>query len=127
ATGAKSASEGNWSTGIIVLLRERSIAEAEDASEASPRQSLPRRFAMENDARSSGRMQAIAVGGLAVAVLDAVDAVVAPKPAFGISPLASYQFVASGLLGPAAYAGGVPAALLGLLVHFLVAFTAAAA
>jgi hypothetical protein len=71
-------------------------------------------------------MQAIAVGGLAVAVLDAVDALVAYKLAFGMSPLAIYQFVASGLLGQAAYAGGVPAALLGLLVHFLVAFTAAA-
>ncbi len=81
---------------------------------------------MENDARSSGRMQAIAVGGLAVAVLDAVDALVAYKLAFGMSPLAIYQFVASGLLGQAAYAGGVPAALLGLLVHFLVAFIAAA-
>ncbi|HET9035772.1 MAG TPA: hypothetical protein VFN45_06190 [Myxococcaceae bacterium] len=81
---------------------------------------------MENDARRSGRMQAIAVGGLAVAVLDAVDALVAYKLAFGMSPLAIYQFVASGLLGQAAYAGGVPAALLGLLVHFLVAFTAAA-
>lgn len=81
---------------------------------------------MENDARSSGRMQAIAAGGLAVAVLDAVDALVAYKLAYGMSPLAIYQFVASGLLGQGAYAGGVPAALLGLLVHFLIAFTAAA-
>jgi hypothetical protein len=81
---------------------------------------------MENDARSSGRIQAIAVGGLAVGVLDAVDALVAYKLAYGMSPLAIYQFVASGLLGQQAYAGGVPAALLGLLVHFLIAFTAAA-
>jgi hypothetical protein len=81
---------------------------------------------MENDAGSSGRMQAIAVGGLAAAVLDALDALVAYRLAFGMSPLAIYQFVASGLLGQEAYAGGVPAALLGLLVHFLVAFTAAA-
>jgi len=81
---------------------------------------------MENDARGSGRMQAIVAGGLVVAVLDAVDALVAYKLAFGMSPLAIYQFVASGLLGQGAYAGGVPAALLGLLVHFLIAFSAAA-
>ena len=81
---------------------------------------------MENDTRSTGRLQAIAAGGLAVAVLDAVDALVAYKLAYGMSPLAIYQFVASGLLGQGAYAGGVPAALLGLLVHFLIAFTAAA-
>jgi hypothetical protein len=72
---------------------------------------------MENDAGRSGRMQAIAVGGLAAAVLDALDALVAYRLAFGMSPLAIYQFVASGLLGQEAYAGGVPAALLGLLVH----------
>ncbi|HZJ53812.1 MAG TPA: hypothetical protein VFD38_06700 [Myxococcaceae bacterium] len=81
---------------------------------------------MKNDARSSGRRQAIVTGGLAVAVLDAVDALVAYKLAFGMSPLAIYQFVASGLLGEAAYAGGVATALLGLFVHFLIAFTAAA-
>ncbi len=37
------------------------------------------------------------------------------------------QFVASGLLGPAAYQGGLAAAGLGLLVHCLVALGAAAA
>lgn len=81
---------------------------------------------MENDVRRSARVRAIAAGGLAAAVLDAADALVAYKLAFGMSPLAIYQFVASGLLGKAAYAAGVPSALLGLAVHFLVAFTAAA-
>ena len=80
---------------------------------------------MENDARSSGRVRAIVAGGLAAAVLDAVDALVAYKLAYGMSPLAIYQFVASGLLGKAAYAGGLTAALLGVAVHLLVAFTAA--
>jgi hypothetical protein len=80
---------------------------------------------MENDSRSSGRVRAIVAGGLAAAVLDAVDALVAYKLAYGMSPLVIYQFVASGLLGKAAYSGGAMAALLGLAVHFLVAFTAA--
>lgn len=78
---------------------------------------------MENN--RSGRVQAIVAGGLAAAVLDAMDALVAYKLAYGMSPLVIYQFVASGLLGKAAYGGGATAALLGLGVHFLVAFTAA--
>ena len=81
---------------------------------------------MENDIRSGGRVRAIVAGGLAVAVLDAVDALVAYKLAYGMSPLVVYQFVASGLLGKAAFDGGATSALVGLAVHLLVAFTAAA-
>jgi hypothetical protein len=80
---------------------------------------------MKNNVRGNGAAKAIVAGGLLVGVLDGVDALVAYKLAFGMSPLAIYQFVASGLLGKAAFAGGLPAALLGLAVHFLVAFTAA--
>jgi hypothetical protein len=80
---------------------------------------------MENDVRGSARLRAIVAGGLAAAVLDAANALVAYKLAFGMTPLAIYQFVASGLLGPSAFAGGAAAAVLGLAVHFLVAFTAA--
>ena len=72
------------------------------------------------------KMKAIVAGGLAVAVLDAADALVAYKLAFGMSPRVIYQFVASGLLGPSAYAGGAATALLGLAFHVLIAFTAAA-
>lgn len=81
---------------------------------------------MENKTERSGRARAILAGGLAVAVLDALDAVVAYKLAFGMTPVAIYQFVASGLLGQSAYAGGAATALVGLAIHLLVAFTAAA-
>jgi hypothetical protein len=74
---------------------------------------------------SRSRVQAIVAGGLLVAVLDAADALVAYKVAFGMSPIAIYQFVASGLLGQGAFAGGVGTALVGVAVHLLVAFTAA--
>lgn len=74
---------------------------------------------------SRNRVQAIVAGGLLVAVLDAADALVAYKLAFGMSPIAIYQFVASGLLGQGAFAGGVGTALVGLAVHVLVAFSAA--
>ena len=36
------------------------------------------------------------------------------------------QYIASALLGPAAFAGGVPLALLGLVLHFLTSLTIAA-
>ena len=80
---------------------------------------------MENNVQANGRARAIVAGGLAAGLLDMADALVAYKLAFGMSPVVIYQFVASGLLGKAAYSGGVPAALLGLAVHFLIAFTAA--
>jgi hypothetical protein len=81
---------------------------------------------MENDVDRSGRLQAIVAGGLLVAVLDGLDAVLAYKLAFGMTPVAIYQFVASGLLGQAAYAGGMATALLGLAIHVLIAVSAAA-
>ena len=81
---------------------------------------------MENNVKQNGRARAIVAGGLAAGLLDLVDALVAYKLAFGMSPVVIYQFVASGLLGKAAYAGGPAMALLGLAIHFLIAFTAAA-
>ena len=36
-----------------------------------------------------------------------------------------FQFIASGLLGAAAFAGGYTTALLGLLIHFLISFVVA--
>jgi len=74
---------------------------------------------------SGSRGRAILVGGLVAGVLDAADALLAYRAAFGMSPEAIYQFVASGLLGKAAYSGGAATALLGLAIHFLIAFSAA--
>lgn len=69
---------------------------------------------------------AILAGGLVAGILDAIDAVIAFKAVLGFDPVPIYQFVASGLLGPSAFAGGAATALLGLAVHFLIAFVAAA-
>jgi len=80
---------------------------------------------VENNVQANGRARAIVAGGLAAGLLDMADALVAYKLAFGMSPVVIYQFVASGVLGKAAYAGGMPAALLGLAFHFLIAFSAA--
>ena len=75
--------------------------------------------------RSSRILAAIAVGGAIVGVLDAIDATVALHLAVGLQPIPIYQFVASGLLGPSAFAGGVATALLGLVLHFFIALGAA--
>ncbi len=75
---------------------------------------------------SGGIVRAILVGGLVAGVLDGLDAVVAFKIVSGLDPIQIYQYVASGLLGPGAFEGGVASALLGFAFHFLIAFSAAA-
>lgn len=80
----------------------------------------------QNGHNGHNLLTAIAVGGLAAGILDAIDAVVAFKLVLGFDPVPIYQFVASGMLGPAAFAGGAATALLGLGFHFLIAFGAAA-
>ncbi len=71
--------------------------------------------------RPSTPNQAVLFGALTVGVLDILDAFV-----FfgfrGVPPIRILQSIASGLLGRAAYEGGVPTAVLGLLLHFFIAF-----
>lgn len=68
----------------------------------------------------------IFVAGALVAVLDGLDAIIAYGIVLGLDPVTIYQFVASGMLGPSAYAGGIATAFVGLAVHCLVALSAAA-
>ncbi len=58
-------------------------------------------------------------------VLDALAAIVVYYAFFKLNPVQIYQFVASGILDKAAYSGGLGTALLGLGIHFLIAFVAA--
>jgi uncharacterized membrane protein YagU involved in acid resistance len=69
--------------------------------------------------------QAIFWGGLVAGVLDAVDGVVAFATQ-GLNPIQVLQYIASGLLGKASFEGGVATAGLGTVLHFLIAFVAAA-
>ena len=78
-----------------------------------------------NDPKLSHLTRSILIGGAVAGVLDAADAIVAFKLVLGFDPIPIYQFVASGLLGPSAFASGA-AAWLGVAVHFLIAFSAAA-
>ena len=76
-----------------------------------------------SESRSSA-IRAVAFAGLAAGVLDITAAFVtwAPK---GVSPVRILQGIASGLLGPNSFSGGAKTALLGLLLHFVIAFSAA--
>ena len=70
---------------------------------------------------SAGR--AIFYGGLAVGVLDLLDAFVFFGLRSGAQPIGILHGIAAGFLGrDAARAGGIPTAIVGLLSHFLVAF-----
>jgi hypothetical protein len=69
--------------------------------------------------------RAILWGGLVAGALDATDGVVA-YGFQGLNPIQVLQYIASGLLGPSFFQGGLAAAGLGTLLHFLIAFVAAA-
>lgn len=81
-----------------------------------------------DDASSLGRpraFEAIVYGGLVVGVLDGLAATT-QSGLRGVRPVRLFQFVASGLLGAASYNGGWASFLLGVLIHFFIAFVAAA-
>jgi hypothetical protein len=67
-------------------------------------------------------LPAILWGGLAAGVGDSILALVL----YRVPLVVIYQSVASGLLGKAAYQGGLATAALGCALHFLIATTAAA-
>lgn len=67
--------------------------------------------------------RALLYGGLAVGILDALDAIVFFGLRSGATPMRVFQGIASGLLGRSAMTGGWPTALLGIAIHFFIAFT----
>jgi hypothetical protein len=69
--------------------------------------------------------QAILRGGLVAGALDAVDGVIAFGTQ-GLNPIQVLQYIASGLLGKASFEGGMATAGLGTVLHFFIAFVAAA-
>jgi hypothetical protein len=64
---------------------------------------------------------AIVYGGLAVGVLDGLAAVILTIY-FGRSVSVMFQYIASGLIGRASFQGGWATVLLGVSLHFLIAF-----
>ena|ERR1700741_179334 len=65
--------------------------------------------------------QPIFLGGLIAGTLDISAACLTAWLRAGVGPIRLCQSVAGGLLGPAAFDGGIKTALLGLALHFLIA------
>ena len=65
---------------------------------------------------------AIFVGGLIVGVIDLIYAIVVYTPQ---KPILVPQTIASGVLGAKSYSGGTQTAVLGVLLHFVIALGAA--
>jgi len=72
---------------------------------------------------SSSPFLAIFIGGLACGVGDITQAIVAWHFQSGAQPYRIFQSVASGLLGRDAFQGGMKTAILGGVLHFLIAFS----
>jgi len=68
---------------------------------------------------------AIFWGGLVAGTLDAVDGVIAFGTQ-GLNPIQVLQYIASGVLGQSAFRGGMATAVFGAILHFLIAWAAAA-
>jgi hypothetical protein len=69
---------------------------------------------------------AILAGGSIAATLDIIYAIVYSWLRARVAPIVIMQSVASGLIGRKAYEGGAAAALLGLVLHYSMAFIIAA-
>ncbi len=74
--------------------------------------------------KNPNALLAVLSAGLACGVLDITAALVV-YGYLGAKPMRLLQGIASGLLGPKAFDGGLATALLGLLCHFFIAFGAA--
>ena len=72
----------------------------------------------------SRAFRAIASAGLIAGILDITSAFVIAELK-GTGSIRMLQGIASGLLGPQSFEGGMATAGLGLAIHFLIAFTAA--
>ena len=71
-------------------------------------------------------LRSIALGGLIIGTADAIIYHWFVSSVLGGYPLTTvYQYMASGALGESAFAGGIATALLGVLIHFIVAFVIA--
>ena len=64
--------------------------------------------------------------GLIAGTLDLTGACVVAWLRTGVTPVRIFQSVASGLYGPASFTGGAKTAVLGVVLHFIIAITWAA-
>jgi hypothetical protein len=72
----------------------------------------------------SSLIYGVAVGTVAVALLDATDGVIYFWLTAHLNPIEVLQYIASGAFGAAAYRGGLATAFAGLVFHFIISFAA---
>ena len=78
-------------------------------------------------ARTSGALvRSILVAGLILGIVGGLDYTLFYYLTLHEAPVAVFQYIASGLLGRSAFAGGVTTALLGFVLHFAISFVVAA-
>ncbi|MFZ0519892.1 MAG: hypothetical protein WAL95_02645 [Candidatus Acidiferrales bacterium] len=77
--------------------------------------------------KDSSDFMVIVRAGLTCGVMDITAAMVVYGLVYGVRPIQLLQGIASGLLGQQAYRGGIATALAGLWLHFIIAFSVAAA
>jgi hypothetical protein len=76
---------------------------------------------------SPSLLKAILIGGALAAIFDILDPVLFFYIRNHVDPIRIPQSIASGVLGPAAYTGGLRTALLGLALHLFIALAWATA
>lgn len=78
---------------------------------------------MKNSHAQKGLVKAITMAGLIAGTLDITAALLNSYISRGTSPVIIFQFIASGILGESSFSGGFASALLGLIMHFFIAFS----
>jgi hypothetical protein len=73
------------------------------------------------DRRLARAFPTFVYGGLAVGLLDGIAALV-NAGIRGVSPVRVFQYISSSLLGPESFERGTTTVILGIVLHFLVAF-----
>lgn len=75
--------------------------------------------------KTGNTLQTIGLAGLVGGLLDATAGVIFYFLFLGMNPIQVLQYIAAGAQGPASFDGGLPAAGLGLVLHFSIAYVVA--
>jgi hypothetical protein len=74
---------------------------------------------------SSSQVRFIIIAGLVIAIANGLDQTIFAVVTQQVTPVTVFQYFTSAFLGLAAFAGGYTTALLGLLIHLVIAFVVA--
>ena len=75
-----------------------------------------------NTLQTTNGFKTIFWAGLIASVLDGIAGMFFLHLWYNLSPAQFMQFIASGIYGTAAFAGGTPMVITGILIHFLIGF-----